>query len=128
LHNLKNSLYTFFLQRTKFRISIDGFQVARERKQPPHPETLGQVGDHAQVTVSGKRIRVQKRTAETLNGAVRQQRIRITTKLKNTRTQHDHAENVQFAETANEAGKLVEADLEYVCTTPESYMLFNKRK
>jgi hypothetical protein len=52
----------------------------------------------------------------------------MTTKLKNTRTQHDHAENVQFAETANEAGKLVEIGLEYVCTAPESFMLFKKRR
>ena len=34
----------------------------------------------------------------------------------------------KVAKTAEEASRVVEAGFEYVCTTPESYMLFKKRK
>ena len=34
----------------------------------------------------------------------------------------------KIAKTAKEASELVEAGFEYICTTPESLMLFRKRK
>jgi integrase/ribosomal protein S27AE len=107
-------------------------------------------------------------------GGFRQQRIRIATKLKNTRINmitlktfrhfkgtmeyhktkdilhvmevlgHKNIKNTlvythlvnfkndeftsKVAKTADEASKLVEAGFEYVCTTPENFMLFKMRK
>ena len=34
----------------------------------------------------------------------------------------------KVAKTAKDAGKLVEAGFEYVCTTPENLLLFKKRQ
>ena len=34
----------------------------------------------------------------------------------------------KVAKTADEAKRLVESGFEYVCTTPENFMLFKKRK
>ena len=39
----------------------------RERKLPPHPQTLGQARGHAQISVSKEWIRVQEWTTKTLH-------------------------------------------------------------
>jgi hypothetical protein len=44
------------------------------------------------------------------------------------RTTDLYSSRKQVAETADEASKLVEAGFEYVCTTPEKFMLFKIRK